>query len=253
MAMEKKDKRIGKLLVNFANSNTPEEAKKDMDKRIKKLYYKKKEVINIIFDNSYEEKRENIKNLLNEIITVNNLSESKLIEKYIKHYNQSCISKILLNEKGKIKTKNFLRYLDSVQYDKILTYIIIRFLMNFEVNKQYIHRCKFEDCKRYFLSIQKGPRAKTCIKCRHKNTYTDEEYLIYHERRKKKKYRTKVKDEIIDFINRGLDLETIKVPFNDDNHLRKWLDNSKWTIEQAYEGAMKMLKKQNTEKKASTE
>lgn len=232
MAIDYKNKTMGKLLVNFANSTTPEQAKKDIDKRIKKLYYKNKNVVNITFDDSYEEKREGLKNLLNEIININDLGESKLIKKYINNYNKSCTSQKILNGKGKIITKNFLRSLDYVSYDKILTFIIIHFFMNFEVNKQYIHRCKFRDCQKYFISIQKGSHITTCRRCRNRSTLTQAEQHEKHEERKLNKYRNKIRLYIINQLIQKRDEKSIELQFDDDQ-LKKWLKNSKWSVEGA--------------------
>jgi len=238
MKLDDKNKTIGKLLVNFANSTTSEKAKKDMDKKIKKLYYKNKNIINISFDNSYEEKREDIKNLLNETINISNLGESKLIGKYIEHYNQSCTSKKILNEKGKIKTKNFLRSLDCVSYDQILTFVIIQFLMKFEVNKQYIRRCQRQECQRYFLSTEKGARTKRCKECRNKSTLSATQQQANY---KQKKDRNEVRTRIMNQLNQWREEKSIELQF-DDVQYKKLLKNCEWSFEVAFKATKFSLK-----------
>jgi hypothetical protein len=111
--------------------------------------------------------------------------------------------------------------------------------MNFEVNKQYLHRCKFEDCRRYFLSERKGSHITTCNKCRSRSTLTKDEQHKKYVERKQDKYKKKVIDYIINLQNQNYENKNIEMMFEDDDRLQKLLQDSNLSFKEALKASNK--------------
>lgn len=250
MAMATMDEKYGEIIIRFANSSTLKKAIKALAIKAGKSFPKIKETI---ADDFYEDKKKNIMKLLDELMAIDNLNDSKLISDYIQTYNERCTSKMQINKRGKIENKYFFHNLESINYDDLLVFSIIRFLINFKFNKQFIRRCKFEDCKKYFLSKQKSPRVKNCPRCRYRSTYTKEQYAAWYKKTKMDEAREALKDKIINLLKQDYQQKNITLQIEDDTRLSNLLKRSNWSIERAFEASEQELKRGKTEKFTATE
>lgn len=180
---DKKDreKRCGQLLVDFVNAKTPEDARLGLMRAVRKEFgfdvflgplKSQKRPLEEDQRKEVDKNQSDLRKLLSEIEEGKNVCENEFLNTYLLCYDMCC-KPVAMDEEGHIQESQDLG--DESEYDQVLAYCLITFLENEDL-RQYIHKCQYDECPKFFMSKKTGDNKFCDEACK-----TD-----YHNKEKKR-------------------------------------------------------------------
>lgn len=183
----KEQELFGLILVRFANAKSAEVAKKALFNGLKKVNILPKEQRNnegsLKYPKNIELLQKEVTEILDSIINETSLKKNEAFQRFLDIYNSDLFRFYYVTNKNTLIRKSVFKTSDKIKAETLIAYNLINFLDS-ERNKLYLQRCKYEECKKFFIARKTGKVLK-CPKCSKKSTWDKNQRRISQAAKRK--------------------------------------------------------------------